>query len=386
MIISRYLVREILQSLVAVTIILLFIFSCNIFVRYLSLVADGKYPAWILTDILLFQLPILLGLLLPLGLYLGILLGFGRMYADNEMTVLSACGFSQKQLLRVTLFFSVLIMIVVGILSLWIQPLMTARSREVLSDAAAGSLLQTVSPGRFQPMNNGERVFYVETVSHNKKELGNVFVAQRMRPDQSIGDTRSQKPGAASSAKGLDPWGIVYASGAHEYRNPEGNRYIVMTDGRLYKGYPGQGNFEIAQYDQYGIRTNATPDTSWINSIDALPTSKLIFLLKRSSAYMAEFQWRISAPISVLLLALVALPLSRLKPRQGKFSRMLPALLLYIVYANFLFVGRWWFSDGKTPFWLGLWWVHVMFILLSLFVIKCLPIFSYLPRLKRKHI
>src|SRR3990167_6084438 len=105
MIIARYLIREILQALVAVTIILLFIFSCNIFVRYLSLVADGKYPAWILTDILLFQLPVLLGLLLPLGLYLGILLGFGRMYADNEMTVLSACGFSQKQLLHVTLFF-----------------------------------------------------------------------------------------------------------------------------------------------------------------------------------------------------------------------------------------------------------------------------------------
>ena len=109
MIIARYLSREVTRTMLAVTLILLFIFMCNEFVRYLSYVAKGKYAIWVLLHIVLLQVPILLGLLLPLGLYLGILLGYGRMYADSEMTVLSACGFGEKQLLKATMVFALLV-------------------------------------------------------------------------------------------------------------------------------------------------------------------------------------------------------------------------------------------------------------------------------------
>lgn len=381
MIIARYLIREILQTLLAVTLILLFIFSCNEFVRYLSYVANGKYPGWVLFDIVILQIPILLGLLLPLGLYLGILLGYGRLYAEYEMTVLFACGFSRQQLMKVTLFFAGVVMIVVAILSTWAQPIMTLRSRAVLASAASGSVLQTVFPGRFQSMNNGKRVYYVENISRDKKNIGNVFIAQRMHADSS-----SSAPSPSVPVKQKTPaaqtWGVLYASGGHEYVSPDKNRYLVMTDGHLYKGLPGERNFEITQYSEYGFRTTTAPDMTWATSIDTLPTTKLFFLATKSRQIMAELQWRLSAPLSVILLAIVALPLSQLKPRQGKFARILPAALLYVVYANLIFVARSWLSDGKTPIWLGIWWVHILFLLMSIFVIKFSKIISSIPRFK----
>lgn len=374
MIIARYLIREILQTLVAVTVILLFIFSCNEFVRYLSYVADGKYPAWVLANIVLLQIPILLGLLLPLGLYLGVLLGYGRLYADSEMTVLFACGFTRAHLIKITLFFAVCVMVVVAMLTIWVQPIMTLRSRQLLSDATTSGALQTVSSGRFQSINNGRRVFYVESISNDKKKLGNVFVAQRMRADAKLGDDKPQP----NNAKAEEAWGVLYASGGYQYNAPDGNRYIVMTDGRLYKGFPGLRNFEIAQYSAYGIRTTTIPDTGWTTSVDTLPTTKLAVLANKNSAFMAELQWRLSAPLSVILLAIVALPLSRLNPRQGKFARILPAVLLYIIYANLMFVGRSWLTEGKTPVWLGLWWIHLLFLVLSVFIIKASGMLQWL--------
>ena len=89
-IISRYLLKEVLASLLAVTIVLLLIFLSNQLVRYLSYAASGKIAAHLVVQLMGFEIPYLLALLLPLGLYLGIILAFGRLYADSEMAVLNA--------------------------------------------------------------------------------------------------------------------------------------------------------------------------------------------------------------------------------------------------------------------------------------------------------
>jgi lipopolysaccharide export system permease protein len=365
-IIARYLTKEIGHTLLAVTIILLFVFMCNQFVRYLSFVASGKYAAWVLIHIVLLQVPVLLGLLLPLGLFLGIMLGFGRLYAESEMTVLYACGFSTRQLTAITMGFACLIMIVVAILSLWVKPIMSLRSKELLSVAKSGNVLETIVPGRFQVTNNGQRVYYVEKLSHDRKRMKNVFMAQtsveKPAPNTSAGGSKNVQ------AKPRTLWTVVLAKKGNESVNKDnGQTYVVTHNGKIYKGAPGDADFRIVDYQDYGIRTTQALATVGAD-VETAPTWELLYLLGTSKKAMAELQWRLSVPLSVLLLAFLAVPLSRLKPRQSKFTKILPAAIVYIVYANLMFVGREWVESGAVPAWLGMWWIHGLVFLFALWL------------------
>lgn len=354
MIIVKHLAKEVLQTLLAVTLILLFIFSCNEFVRYLGYVASGKYAAWVLIKIVLLQMPILLGLLLPLGLFLGILLGYGRLCVDSEMTALFACGFSEGQLVKATLGFGMVVLIVVGFLSVWVQPQMTLRSNEVLAQAKAGSIMETILPGRFQSLNRGKQVYYIQKLNKSRTKMHNIFMAKEL-------------PSKTTEKK----WEVMVAQGGHQEVNLKtGNQFIVMTNGHLYKGQPGKDNYSVASFDSYGIRTNVAPLTAAGSAVDTVPTRQLLPLMFSSKEVAAEVQWRLSAPLSVLVLVILALPLSRLKPRQGRFAKMLPAIILYIVYANLIFLARSWTQSGAVPIWLGIWWVHALFLLIGLGLMK----------------
>ncbi len=381
MIIVRYLGKEILQALLAVTLILLFVFSCNEFVRYLNYVASGKYANWVLFRIVLLKMPILLGLLLPLGLYLGILLGYGRLCVDSEMTALFACGFSEKHFIKVTLGFALLVTIVVALLSLWVQPIMQLRSHEVLTMAKSASIMQTIMPGRFQTANGGKQVFYIQKLANNRKKMENVFVANQIK----VKSTTNQQQGTLSTApKKL--WEVLSAQSGHSIVNHRlGGQYILLNNGALYKGIPGQTNYQVAHFKTYGIRIGQQVLTATPTELDSMPTSVLLPLVFKNRHIAAEIQWRISAPLSVLVLTLLALPLSMLKPRQGRFARMLPAIVLYIIYANLLFLGREWVDSGIVPPWLGMWWIHLLFILIGLVLLQRqfhmrLPLFSFIRR------
>ena len=149
MIIFRYLFKEVYSTLLLLvsTAILVFLLTSNQFVHYLTQAAAGSVPIRTVFQMMCLQVPLLLPLLLPLGLYLGILMGYGRLYADQEMTVLSACGYSRAQLLGWSLIFSILISLVVGALSLWLQPIVEDYKRQVLIDAATSSPLERIAPG-----------------------------------------------------------------------------------------------------------------------------------------------------------------------------------------------------------------------------------------------
>jgi lipopolysaccharide export system permease protein len=371
-IIARYLSKEVTHTMVAVTVILLFVFMGNMFVRYLNYVAGGKYAAWVLVHIVLLQVPILLGLLLPLGVYLGILIGYGRLYNDSEMTVLAVSGLSYQRLAIITFKFSLIVMVFVAILSLWLQPIVNLRSKEVLAEAKSGSILQTIIPGRFQIINNGKKVYYIEKVSNDRSKMKNVFMAEKVKPD------------AGSKSKQLI-WAVMSANGAHQSVDKKtGDNYLVSTNGNFYKGRAGGHRYQIINFDQYGVLLTAAPLSSFAMDTDTTPTSRLIPASFVSPRAAAELQWRLSIPLSVVILALLALPLSQLKPRQGKFARILPAILLYIVYVNLLFLAREWIQSGKLPAWLGMWWIHFLFLLLAIVLILRKAQWTPLQKFRKK--
>lgn len=347
MIISRYLVKEVANALLAVTFVLLLIFLSNQLVRYLSYAASGKLAANLLFQLMGFEIPYLLGLLLPLGLYLGVILAYGRLYADSEMRVMHASGLSVSRLLRITTRIALGVGVVVLLLMLWVNPLLSAQKAKVLAqNAGTDTILNTLMPGRFQVGNDGKRVIYVEKISRDHKEASNLFLAEQAKEDNS-------------------PWVVLSAASGYQMKDRTTKlHYVVATDGYRYEGVPGQNDYKITQFKKYTVRIPQTIEISKRQELEAIPTSMLLHSYDKP-ANAAELQWRISIVISVLLLAALAMPLSHVQPRQGRYTILFPAILIYIIYVNLLFAARNLVEQKIISTTLGMWWVHVIILALA---------------------
>ncbi len=350
MIILRYLVKEVYGTLLASTIVLLLLLISNQFVHYLTQAAAGVMPLRTVMQIVSLQMPLLLPLLLPLGLYIGILVAYGRLYSDREMIVLWSCGLSKAQLIGMTLMFSAVVCLLVAVLTMWLQPEVESYKRQILIDAAASSPLERISPDQFVPLRAGKLVFYAQGLSRDHKNLQDVFVAQRA-------DKTLQSGGSA--------WDIVIADEGHQVVDAlTRDRFLVLEDGYRYMGMPGESDFSTVQYKTYGVRIqrDAIPAD---NRVETLPTLQLWQQRHGHHQLQAELQWRIALPLSTLILALLAVSLSRVDARQGRYAQLVPAFLLYILYVDLLFVSRAWLHKGQVSSGIGIWWVHVLMLLIA---------------------
>lgn len=356
MIIFRYLTREVYATLLATTTVLLLIFISNQLIHYLGQAASGNLPARGVLQLMSLQVPLLLGFLLPLGLFLGILLAYGRMYVDNEMTVLSACGVSRMQLLGYTMLFSAVIAVIVAFLMLWLEPKLAWYRDRIFAEAAVASPIETIFPGHFQVIpGGGELVAYVGSLSRDRMEMNDVFVAHLP---------------AATSGQNQQAWTIISAANGHQWTDPKtGDQFIVLNQGYRYTGNPGQKNYQIVQYDQYGIRIK-TPKVKMEDQAEFMPTSALWSLRNTNPEAAAEVQWRLTMPVATLILALMAIPLSQVKPRKGRYAKLLPSILVYIVYADLIFVMQAAVQKSQMPPFPGMWWVHGFMLLIALILLS----------------
>lgn len=356
MIIFRYLSREIFAALSAITSILLLIFLSNQFVRYLDKAASGKFAGGVLLHLMAIEIPHLLAMLLPLGLFLGILLAYGRLYSDNEMTVLNSCGLSRKQLIRFTLPIAGIIALIVSILTLWLNPKLLAYRDQMIMQSGTAIALETTLPGHFRETGDGKRVLYIEGISPDHKRMLNLFYAEQ---DKKNYGTTSQ------------PWIIYTAESGMETIDPKtGQKYFVTENGRRYQGVPGTKDFQIIKYRTYAIRIDGeAADLS--EQQETFSTISLFRTPKNhaeKAALITELEWRLSLPLSAILLALLAIPLSHVKPRQGRYAKLLPAILIYATYANLLLFARNWVMNGTVPIGLGLWWIHALLVVLIMLI------------------
>src|SRR3989338_11545682 len=210
MIIFRYLTREVYSTLLAITSVLLLIFISNTFIRYLHYMAMVDFGAEAVLKILAIQVPILLGYMLPLALFIGILLAYGRLYVDNEMTVLFACGFSQLRLLTISLTCALWVAVGVTALVFWMSPKMIWFQEHIISQTLAESALEKLPAGRFVVENNDNWVFYARDVSKDHRTMRNLFAWQHDKAD--IGDS------------------VMTALNAYQRQQGEA-RYLVLKNG-----------------------------------------------------------------------------------------------------------------------------------------------------------
>lgn len=350
MILFRYLTREVLTSLSLITSLLFIILISNEIAHHLNQIASGKFAITILWKLIILESPRFLAILLPFGLFLAILFSYGRLYADYEMTALNACGCSLGRLTYLTLPLIILLTLIVAILNLWLNPYLLSYRNKLLSQSGTAVELQTIRPGSFQQTNGGHRIIYVESVSPDHKSVKNIFMAQT-------------NPKAPPSE--ITPWTMLSANSGYQMINPKTKEaFFIAVNGKRYQGLPGQSEYYITQFANYGILIDL--DTSIVkNQEDAISSLTLWKASKANKpSYFSELQWRLSAPISTLFLALLAIPLSRVNPRQGKYLHLLPAIVIYIVYLNLLLIGRNWIENGDISYRWGLWWIHGLILII----------------------
>ncbi len=347
MIVFRYLAKELLHSWLAISGILLLIIVSGRFIKYLEQAAVGEIKAEFLFAIMGYRMPGFLEMIMPLALFIAILLAYGRLYVDSEMTVLEACGMSQNRLLGYTMAPALLVALVVGIFSIWLTPAGTAQVEDILNRQDSMTEFDNLTPGRFQMLDGGDRTTYVEELLDDKSVMSHVFIAQRSEKGAENGMTM-----------------LLAEQGRLHPDEKSGKRYLMLSDGYRYDLVPGQPQARIMQYETYGVQMQDRDVSARASKESVQPTS--VLLSHDNNASKAELQWRISLPLLAPVIVLMALPLARVNPRQGRFIKLLPGVLLYLLYLALLISARGAVEDGNLSPGIGVWGVHAVFLAIAL--------------------
>jgi len=347
LIIHRYINRQLLVTTLVVTFVLVMVLVTGRFIKYLADAAVGDIAADAVFLILAYRLPEFLQLILPLSLYIALLLVLGGMWVTNEMTVLNACGVGQNRVVRAILLPVTVTVVIIASFALYVTPLGDNESAKIREAQKDRSVLELLTPGRFHVRSNsgGSRATYAGAIDKERGVLENVFLSDfRINPE----NKRSEL---------VTVWASEGTMVSHL-----GMNYLELTEGYQYQGQPGAGDYTKMTFERALIRIseemkNHTPKVrSW-------PTQELWG--SDNSEANAELQWRISIILIVPVMAFAAIPLSRVNPRQGRFGKIIPAVLLYMLYVGLLLVLRSWMADmpiAQRPWYYHTVWVHLLAI------------------------
>lgn len=348
---DRYLLREVAETWLAVTGVLLVILLSNQLARVLSQAAANDFPRGVVLALIGLTSAGYLTVIVPIGFFLAIMLALGRMYHESEMAAIQSCGVGPAGLYRPISYLAAAITALLVWLSFWAIPQASARAQQIRAAALQDAQFGLLEPGRFRTFDGGNVVFYAERVDDNGiLHNVNVFV-DRTQDKTSNGE--------------LEIW---VATRAEQRGAGQADQMFVLYDGEHYKGVPGKGEWQITQFAEGGYPIRLGELGGRAGKAGMKPTGEL--LQSSDPRDRAELQWRISTPVMALILMLVAVPLARLRPRQGRFGRIGIAILVYFIYSQLLAAARAWVEGGAVPEWVGVWWVHGVALALGLWLLS----------------
>jgi lipopolysaccharide export system permease protein len=353
MIFRRSLVREFAISALGVFLVLLGITLTTQLVRFLGQAASGAITSQSVVTLMGLAALGYMPILLSLTLFIAVLMVLTRSYHDHEMVVWFSSGLSLTAWVRPVLVFAMPLVVTVAVLSLVLTPWAISKSDEFRRQLDNRSDVALVAPGVFRESKHADRVYFVENVSPDDKTVDNVFVSSTQH-----GKT-----------------GVMVARNGYTETMPNGDRFLVLVNGRRYEGTPGTSEYKVMTFKHYGIRIESYESTQDQPSPKALSIQAL--LANPTPPNLAELSWRIGLPMSALLLALLAVPLSFVNPRAGRSLNLILAILIYVIYNNVISVAQAWIAEGKIGLATGVWGVHAaMFAILLLLFYRRLTLFS----------
>lgn len=340
-ILDRYIFREVAQTWIAVTGVLLFILVSNQFARVLGGAAAGKFPKDAVFPLLGLTSIQYLTILIPVGLFLAVMLALGRLYKDSEMAAIMAGGLGPRRIYRPLLWFAFFVAALLAWLALDLGPRAAMTTHIMKRTAQRDAQFDALEAGRFRSTSGGEMVFYAEAITRDGV-MRNVFIQRR---------------------SGIEVQVAVAAKGELQRDDVVNRRTLILYDGYRYEGTPGTVNFRVTRFAEHGIPIYVSEPDFETSRREIVSTSEL--MNSNDTEDIAELQWRISVPLMAIVLTLLAAPLSKTSPRQGRYAKLALGILIYVVYANVLGVARVWIENGTLPPWLGLWWVHGLVVLMA---------------------
>ena len=344
---DRYLLKEVIYGWLAVTIVLWLVLISNRLVLFLSDAASGDIAASVIFKLLGLKMVWYMVHIVPFALALGVVLGLGRLYRDNEMTVMSACGVGTWRIYKPLLGFGLVVALALTWLALFVSPEVQGISNRLTLMAEEQADFTLLGAGRFNEIQDGQLTFYAERLSAYKQSMENLFIVVRRK------DEADSKPPQLLTAK----------SAYRKRDSGSGDNFLVLVDGYRYEGKPGEANYRITKFSEYGVRIELPGSETIVDKRESTPTADL---MKSSNLKdTAELQWRIMMPVSVIVLLLLAVPLSRSSPRQGRYGKLVMAVLLFVIYYNLMGVAEVWLKDGVVPPAIGMWWVALLPVLLT---------------------
>jgi lipopolysaccharide export system permease protein len=274
-----------------------------------------------------------------------VVLAFGRLYHDSEMAAALACGVGPANLYLPVALLAALGTAGLAWLTLVLAPDATARALSLRSAALRAGQFAPVAPGKFRIFSGGSAVVY----------------AQDVNPDGTLADVFVERNRGALVE-------VALAERARHAVTADGMTHILtLYNGERFEGVPGGAEFRIVRFAEHVVPVQAPVISEGVRSLEARPTASL--LDSRDASERAELHSRIAMPLMCAVLALLAVPLARLKPRQGRYARVWLAVVIFFLYVNLISVGKVWIARGTIPEFLGLWWTHAVVVLLALMVI-----------------
>lgn len=338
MLYRRTLTREMGLTAGAVLTVLIAIALVVLFIRLLGDVARGELANEAVFTFLGFSLLHFLPVLMTIALFAGVLLPLSRMWRDSEMVIWFGAGLSLTQWLRPVLSFALPLTAVIFLLTVALNPWAQTKKNEYRQDLRSRSESSVIAPGLFAESGGGERVYYVEALNPLTGIVRNVFMQSRI-----------------DGQLGL----VVAREGSHT-ELPDGSRYLVFKDGRRYEGTPGRLDYRVIEFERYWMRLDPVLAGRVEPGVRQASLDKL--LPDPSPEARAELLWRFGVPLSALVLAVMAVPLSFVNTRAHRSYGLLMALLLYFVYNNLLSLAQAWVSQSKLDATIGIVTPHLIML------------------------
>jgi len=338
-IIDRLLFREVLKALAVVMIVLLAVLLANSMVSFLGKAAAGAITPDGLLLLVGLEIITEIGAALPPAFFLSLLWVLGGMYRDSEMVALQACGVGTLRIYRSVMLLALPVTFFTAVLFLSLRPWASDSIEHIKYVQRASADISTVRAGRFNEYSGGRLVVYAQGRDNTTDHLQQVFIQDRQRGS----------------------FGVVTASEAYQSVDEQtGARFIVLRNGTRYEGVPGRADYVLMHFEEYALRVPVLDLGMRLSGIEEQPLSSLWASDHRSAR--AELEYRIFVPISVLIFALLAVPLARSQPRKEVHGRVGLAVLVYFMFLGMQRLARGWMIGGVGPDWLGIWWVVLVML------------------------
>ena len=345
-VLDRYLMRGVLLAWLATILVLVGILMSIRLGQYLTRAVAGELPVDLVFPMLGYKTLAYMAMMLPMSLYLGQLLTLGRLYKDSEIAAMFGCGVSVAQIYRGLFLLGIPVFALTMAFSVWISPWAAAQGEALKAIAQSDTHISGIAAGQFRENTDGDRVFYAESIDEDGERLRKVFVH----------GYREGRPALAAAA------------GARlEVDEPSGDRYFVLEDGWRYDNKPDSDKFKIIRFGAHGIFMDDDIHDPQSAKREAIPTVELFG--DPNVHHRSELHWRLTTPFLILVLSLLVLPVGRLAPRQGRYSRMVYGILVFILYLNLLSIFRTQLEKGVIPWEMGLWWLHAVTLVLAIFLL-----------------